>query len=67
MSDVILPIIDLDIFLASPDSDASAVECKKVSPKTDNAFVGIQAGAVPTGSGCAYHLRRAPSARLARV
>lgn len=30
MADVILPIVDLDVFLASPDSEASAKECKKV-------------------------------------
>ena len=30
MSDVILPIVDVDVFLASPDSEASSTECKKV-------------------------------------
>ncbi|KAI0756754.1 Clavaminate synthase-like protein [Daedaleopsis nitida] len=31
MSDVTLPIVDLDIFLSSPDSQAASRECKKVA------------------------------------
>ena len=30
MSDIILPIVDVDVFLASADSEASSRECKKV-------------------------------------
>ena len=30
MSDVILPIIDVDIFLSSPNSEEAVKECKKV-------------------------------------
>lgn len=31
MTDVTLPIVDLDVFLASPDSQDARKECKKVS------------------------------------
>ncbi|RPD64815.1 Clavaminate synthase-like protein [Lentinus tigrinus ALCF2SS1-7] len=31
MSDVILPIVDLDVFLSNPDSEASVKECKKAA------------------------------------
>ena len=30
MSDVILPIVDLDVFISNPDSEVSVKECKKV-------------------------------------